>query len=154
MNSSVALGLAVLALIWSAGLARAQQYGTATKAKFMLERAVALLRVSKVTALSEFNDGKDQQFHDRGLYVFCMNSSDAKFTARPNPAMIGTDARSVKINDDPFGQESTTPFKGVPEGSIATIDYMFPIPGTTEPVSNESFVMRAGDQGCAVTYYK
>jgi hypothetical protein len=43
MNSPVALGLAVLALIWSAELARAEQYGTATEAKFMLERAVALL---------------------------------------------------------------------------------------------------------------
>jgi hypothetical protein len=46
MNSPVALALAVLALIWSAGLALAQQYGTATEAKFMLERAVALLTVS------------------------------------------------------------------------------------------------------------
>jgi cytochrome c len=154
MNSPVALGLAVLALIWSAGLARAEQYGTATEAKFMLERAVALLAVSKVTALSEFNDEKDQQFHDRDLYVFCMNISDAKFTAHPNPAMIGTDARSVKINDDPFGQRIYDAIKGVPQGNIATVDYMFPIPGTTEPVSNESFVMRAGDQGCAVTYYK
>lgn len=77
-----------------------------------------------------------------------MNTSDAKFTAHPNPAMIGTDARSVKINDDPFGQRIYDAINGV------TVDYMFPIPGTTEPVSSESFVMRAGDQDCAVTYYK
>jgi hypothetical protein len=113
-----------------------------------------LLTVSKVTAWANSTANKDQQFHDRDLYVFCMNTSDAKFTAHPNPAVIGTDARSVKINDDPIGQRIYNLIKGVPEGSIATIDYMRPIPGTTEPVSNESFVMRAGDQGCAVTYYK
>ena len=84
MNSPVAPGISGIGTdIWSAGLAGAQQYGTATEAKFMLERAVALLTVSKVTALSEFNDEKDQQFHDRDLYVFCMNTSDAKFTAPP-----------------------------------------------------------------------
>lgn len=34
------------------------------------------------------------------------------------------------------------------------MDYEFPKPGTTEPVPKESFVMRIGDQGCGVGYYK
>ncbi len=154
MYSPIALALAALALIWSAGSAGAEQYGTAAEAKFMLERAVALLAASKVTALSEFNDEKDQQFHDRDLYVFCMNTSDAKFTAHPNPAMIGTDARSVKFNDDPFGQRVYDAIKGASEGRVITVDYMFPKPGTTEPVLNETFVVRRGDQSCGVAYYK
>jgi cytochrome c len=154
MYPPIVLALAASALIWSAGSAGAQQYGTAAEAKFMLERAVALLATSKVTALSEFNDEKDRQFHDHDLYVFCMNTSDAKFTAHPNPAMIGTDARSVKFNDDPFGQRVYDAIKGVSEGSVVTVDYMFPKPGTIEPVLNESLMMRGGDQGCGVAYYK
>jgi hypothetical protein len=154
MKAPVAMGLAALALTLSAGAARTEQYGTATEGKFMLERAVALLAASKVTALREFNDEKDRQFHDRDLYVLCMNTSDGKFTAHPNPSMIGTDARNVKINDDPPGQRIYDAIKAEPEGSVVTVDYMLPKPGTTEPISNQSLVMRAGDQGCAVAYYK
>jgi hypothetical protein len=154
MYPPILLTLATSALIWSAASAGAQQYGTAAEAKFMLERAVALVAAGKITALHEFNDEKDQQFHDRDLYVFCINTSDAKFTAHPNPAMIGMDARSVKINDDPFGQRVYDAVRGVSEGSVVTVDYMLPKPGTTEPVLNESFLMRGGDQSCGVAYYK
>ena len=44
--------------------------------------------------------------------------------------------------------------KGSPEGSVATVDYSFPKPGTTEYVPKQSFVTRVGDQGCGVGYYK
>ena len=30
--------------------------------------------------------------------------SDGKFTAHPNPAVMGTDVRALKFKDDPFGQ--------------------------------------------------
>src|SRR5260370_32334526 len=52
-----ASALAALALFWGAGLASAQQSGTAAEAKAMLDRAVAVLKTEfKATALSEFND--------------------------------------------------------------------------------------------------
>jgi len=41
-----------------------------------------------------------------------------------------------------------------PEGSIITIDYEFPKPGTTEPVPKQTLETRIGNQGCGVTYYK
>jgi signal transduction histidine kinase len=154
MNRPIALGLAALALLWSAGLAAAQQSGTAAEAKAMLERSVAALKANKATALSEFNDKNNKQFHDRDLYVFCYNTSDGKFTAHPNPAMMGTDARTLKLKDDSFGQRVYDAIKGSSEGSVVTVDYMFPKPGTSEPVSKESFVTRVGDQGCGVGYYK
>lgn len=145
---------AALALLWSAGLAGAQQSGTAAEAKAMLDRAVAALKANKATALSEFNDKSNKQFNDRDLYVFCVNMSDAKFTATANPALMGTDARALKFKDDPFGQRAYDAIKGSPEGSVVTIDYMFPKPGTTEPVPKETFGTRVGDQGCGVGYYK
>jgi hypothetical protein len=79
--------LAALALLSGAGFSSAQQSGTAAEAKAMFERAVAALKAEfKATALSEFNDKNNNKFHDRDLYVFCMNMSDGKITATTNQA--------------------------------------------------------------------
>ena len=150
-----ASALAVLVLLGCGGLANAQQSGTPAEAKAMFERAVAALKTEfKATALSEFNDKNNNKFHDRDLYVFCMNMSDGKITATANQALIGTDIRTLKAKDDPFGQRIYDAMKGTPEESVATVDYNFPKPGTTEYVPKQSFVTRVGDQGCGVGYYK
>ena len=146
--------LTALALLWSAGFAGAQQSGTAAEAKAMLERAVAALKANEATALAEFNDKTNKQFHDRDLYVFCTNMADGKFTAHPNPALMGTDARALKLKDDPFGQRVFDAIKNSAPGSVITVQYSYPRPGTTEPVPKESFMTRFGDQGCGVGYYK
>ena len=146
---------AALVLLWCAVLANAQQSGTAAEARAMLDRAIAALKTEfKATALSEFNDKNNKQYHDRDLYVFCNSMSDGKVTAHPNAALMGTDARAIKVKDDPLGQRIFDAMKGTPEGSVATVDYSYPKPGTTEPVPKESFVTRVGDQGCGVGYYK
>ena len=93
-----ASALTASALLWSSGLAAAQQSGTAAEAKAMLEHAVTALKAGEATALTEFNDKTNKQFHDRDLYVFCVNMSDGKMTAHPNPALMGTDARALKLN--------------------------------------------------------
>ena len=150
-----ASALAVLVLLWCAGLANAQQSGTPAEARAMLDRAIAALKTEfKATALSEFNDKNNKQYHDRDLYVFCFNMPDGKLTATANPTLIGTDGRTLKFKDDPFGQRVYDAMKGSPEGSVATVDYSFPKPGTTEYVPKQSFVTRVGDQGCGVGYYK
>jgi hypothetical protein len=150
-----ASALAALVLLWNAGLANAQQSGTAAEARAMLDRAAAALKTQfKSTALSEFNDKNNKQYHDRDLYVFCLNMSDGKITATANQTLIGTDVRTLKFKDDPFGQRIYDATKGTPEESVATVDYNFPKPGTTEYVSKQSFVTRVGDQGCGVGYYK
>ena len=150
-----ASALAVLVLLWCAGLASAQQSGTAAEARAMFDRAVAALKTEfKATALSEFNDKNNKQYHDRDLYVFCLNMSDGKITASANQALIGTDIRTIKAKDDSFGQRIYDAMKGTPEQGVATVDYNFPKPGTTEPLPKQSFVTRVGDQGCGVGYYK
>ena len=121
----------------------------------MLDRAVAVLKTEfKATALSKFNDKNNKEFNDRDLYVFCLNMSDGNITATANQALMGTDVRALKFKDDPFGQRVYDTLKGSPEGSVATVDYNFPKPGTTESVPKESFMTRVGDQGCGVGYYK
>jgi hypothetical protein len=147
--------LAALALLSGAGFSSAQQSGTAAEARAMLDRAAAALKTQfKSTALSEFNDKNNKQYHDRDLYVFCLNMSDGKITATANQTLIGSDVRALKFKDDPFGQRIYDATKGTPEESVATVDYNFPKPGTTEYVPKQSFVTRVGDQGCGVGYYK
>ena len=121
----------------------------------MLDHAVAALNTKfKATALSEFNDKNNKEYHDRDLYIFCINMPDGKITATVNPTLVGTDGRTLKFKDDPFGQRIYDAMKGTPEESVATVDYSFPKPGTTEYVAKQSFVTRVGDQGCGVGYYK
>jgi hypothetical protein len=153
-RSLFASALATLILLGCAGLAMAQQSGTAAEAKAMFDRAVATLKTDKAAALSEFNDKNNKEFHDRDLYVFCYNMSDGKFTAHPNPAVMGVDVRTLKFKDDPFGQRQYDASKGSPEGNVTILDYDFAKPGTREPVPKESYITRIGDQGCGVGYYK
>ena len=140
---------AALAVSMSATAAFAQ--GTGPEAKAMLEKGVAALKANKATALANFVK-KDGGFQDRDLYVFCYNTSDGKFTAHVNPALMGTDIRALKEKDgSPLGENI---FKTAKEGTIATVDYKFPKPNTTEPLPKQSFVTVVGDQGCGVGYYK
>src|SRR5580704_11813399 len=113
-----ASALAALVLFCCTGLAAAQQSGTAAEAKAMFDRAVAALKTDKATALNEFNEKNNKQFHDRDLYVFCYNMFDGKFTAHPNPAVMSTDVRALKFKDDPFGQRGYDILKGSSEGSV------------------------------------
>jgi hypothetical protein len=64
---------------------------------------------------------------------------------------VVTDIRALKVKDDPLGQKI---FDQTKEGSVATVSYVFPKPGTTDPVPKESYVTRVGGQGCGVGYYK
>ena len=145
-----ASALAAVALLCGAAIAVAQQFGTAAEAKAMLDKAAAELKAGEAAAVAKFND-KAGGFRDRDLYVFCYNVSDGKFTAHPNPALMGTDIRALKVKDDPLGQKI---FDQTKEGTVTSVNYNFPKPGTTDPVAKESYLTRVGGQGCGVGYYK
>jgi cytochrome c len=155
MNRSLlASTFVALTILFSVGSASSQQSGTPAEAKAMFDRAVVAVKANKAAALSEFNDKNNKQFHDRDLYVFCYNMSDGKFTAHPNPVVMGTDVRNQKFKGDPFGQRGYDQLAGSPEGTVAMLEYYFPKPGASEPVPKRSFTERVGDQGCGVGYYK
>jgi cytochrome c len=151
MKNTIAMGLAAGVLAWATVCAVAQEFGTAAEAKAMLDRAVTELKANEAAALAKFNDKDNKQFHDRDLYVFCFNMSDGKFTAHPNPNLMGADIRNLKVKDDPLGQRI---FDNVKEGMITTADYNFPKPGTSLAVPKQSYVTRVSGQGCGVGYYK
>jgi cytochrome c len=144
---------AALALLGSAVAASAQQSGTAAEAKAMLDHAVATLKAGEPAALAAFNDKGNKEFHDRDLYVFCYDMTDGKFTAHPNPALMGTDVRALKVKDDPLGQRIFDTIKAG-GANVSTVDYNFPKPGTTDPVPKQSYVTMVGKEGCGVGYYK
>ena len=83
-----------------------------------------------------------------------ISTSDGKITAYESPALLNIDIRTLALKDDPIGKRAYEAVQNAPEGSIITIDYQFPKPGTTEPVSKQTLETRIGNQGCGVTYYK
>ena len=117
----------------------------------MLEKAVAELKANEATALAKFNKGEGG-FKDRDLYVFCFDMNARKTTAHFNQSVIGSAPGDIKEKDgSPLGEKV---FAAMKEGTITTVSYNFPKPGTTEPVPKESYVTRVGNQGCGVGYYK
>src|SRR5690349_3697037 len=113
----------MLLLLWTVASVSAQQLGTAEHARAMFDRAISALKSNEATALSEFNDPNNKQFHDRDLYVFCYNMSDGKITAYESPALLNIDVRTLALKDDPIGQRAYQAVQNVPEGSVITIDY-------------------------------
>jgi signal transduction histidine kinase len=147
-----AVPAAVMAL--AAGSAGAQQLGTAAEAKALEERAITELKAGETAALTKFNKA-DGGFRDRDLYVFCYNATTGAFDAHANPALLGTDVRALKEKDgSPLGEKILEKAKAAGEGTIVSITYNFPKPGTTNPVPKESFVARVGNEVCGVGYYK
>ena len=147
-------GLGITALILSVASVSGQQLGTVDQARAMLDRAISALKSNEATALSEFNDPNNKQFHERDLYVFCYDISDGKITAYESPALLNIDVRTLALQDDPIGKRAYDAIENAPEGSIVTIDYKFPKPGTTEPVPKQTLETRIGNQACGVTSYK
>jgi cytochrome c len=133
------------------GVASAQQYGTPAEAKSMFEKAVAALKADRAKAIDMFNKGEGG-FRDKDLYVFCFDAKTGIFNAQVVKNLLGTDIRLVKEKDgSPLGQKI---FDAVKEGSVNTVQYNFPRPGSDVPVAKESYVTAVGNQACGVGYYK
>lgn len=141
----VVVTMAILAV---ASQALAGEFGTAAEAKAMLERAVAAIKADKADALDKFTKGEGG-FKDRDLYPFC-GGPDGNFTAHPK--LVGKSLRELKDKaGKALGEEM---YAVAREGAIGEVSYMWPRPGSNDPVPKVSFVTRVGDQVCAVGYYK
>lgn len=140
--------LVALLVLVLAGAARAGDFGTAAEARAMLDKAVAALKADKPGALATFAKGEGG-FKDRDLYPFC-GGPDGNFTA--HPSLVGKSLKDLKDKaGKALGEEM---YKVAQEAKVAEVAYMWPRPGTTEPVQKVSYVTKVGDQVCAVGYYK
>ena len=149
-----ASGITAVVLLWNAVAFGAQQLGTADDARAMLDRAISALKANEDTALSQFNDPSNKQFREHDLYVFCYNMADGKMTAYESPALLNVDVRSLSLRDDPIGKRTYEAAENAPEGSVVTLDYKLPKPGTTVPAPKQTIEARVGKQSCGVTYFK
>ncbi len=126
----------------------AGNFGTAEEAKAMLEKAVASIKADKSAALAHFVKGEGG-FKDRDLYPFC-GGPDGNFTA--HPSLVGKSLKGLKDKaGKALGEEI---YANAKEGVIGDVSYMWPRPGTTEPVQKVSYITKIDDQVCAVGYYK
>ena len=76
----------------------------------------------------------------------------AKMSAHFNPSLMGQSPQDIKEKDgSPLGEKV---FAAMKEGTVSTVGYNFPRPGSNDPVPKESYVTRVGNQGCGVGYYK
>jgi cytochrome c len=138
-------------LFGETAFAQQSQYATQAEAKAMFDKAVAALNADKAKAIEMFNKGEGG-FRDRDLYVFCFDSKTGIFNAQVVRSLLGTDIRLVKEKDgSALGQKI---FDAVKEGSVNTVQYNFPRPGSDVPVAKESYVTAVGNQACGVGYYK
>ena len=125
------------------------EYGTATEARGMLERATAAVKADAATAIAAFNRN-DPQFRDRDLFVFCFNAEDGKFTA--HEALVGQDVRTIHDKTGkPLGEQI---YQHAKEGQVDTVAYRAPVPGSTEQTSKRVYITRIGAQICGVSFYR
>ena len=148
MLGKILKATSVATLLGTCLAAHAGDFGTADEAKAMLQKATAALKADAAKALAMFTKGEGG-FKDRDLYPFC-GGPDGMFTA--HPSLVGKSLKDLKDKSGKgLGQEI---YSAAQEGKVAEVSYMWPRPGTTEPVQKVSFVTKVGDQVCAVGYYK
>ncbi len=136
-------------LILAAGGALAEEHGSAADAKAMLERAVAALKANEAQALADFNRGA-AGFHDRDLYVFCARLNGT-VDAHIDQTQIGRKLQDqYDLHGVAFGQEMMAVAR---PGKFIEVEYMWPRPGSREPVHKVTFITRVGNQVCGVGYY-
>ncbi len=139
---------AVLAGALQSGILPAADFGTAKEARAMLDRAVAEMKKDPAAAIAKFNNG-EAGFRDRDLYPFCA-TLDGITTA--HPTHVGTNLKELKDKKGKaFGAEM---FKVARVGKVSRVSYMWPKPGSDQPVAKVTYVTKVGNQVCGVGYYK
>jgi len=139
--------LALASVIYSSSV-YASEFGTASEARAMLERAIAALKNNKSTALTAFNN-IDGEYRDRDLYVFC-GGADGIFTAHPKAAGKYSLRRFIDISGEPIGEVMYSVAK---EGNISEVTYLLNRGDNPIPYDKTSLITKVDDQICGVGYY-
>jgi signal transduction histidine kinase len=142
--------LAVLGLGIGAAQAQKGTYGSAAEARAMLDKVLVAVKADKGKAIDLFNKG-ESGFKDRDLQPFCFEADTGRLVAATSATLLGKDIRSLKDKSGKeFGKEL---FASAVEGRVSEVSYLFPRPGTDDPVPKVSFVTGVGGLGCGVGYH-
>ena len=126
--------------------------GTESEARLLLERAVNLMRIDEVVALTMMtipNGG----FYQKDLYPFCIDDSGVLMA---HPYNLGRSIKSMTTDDGVKVGEIM--LKNAKEGEINKISYVLPIftggKITKEKAKKTTFFTRVGKHVCASGFYQ
>lgn len=137
----------LVGLVLPAG-ARAEGSGEATKARAMLDRAIAAVKRDEQAALEAFTKG-EHGFAEGDLYPFCARARSGWVVAHPQ--RLGDNLAMVSdVNGKLFGKEI---LDTAVENTVKEIRYMWPRPGEKTPVRKDTYYTKIDDLVCGVGYY-
>lgn len=139
----------IMSLLMSGPLAHAGDRGTPDEAKAMAVKAAQFLKdAGSVKAFAAFN-AKDNEWHDRDLYVYVL-APDATVLAHGGIAgYIGKNIASLKDVD---GNSITGLINAIPDQGWAEYKWQNPVTKAIE--SKTSYAVKVGDDHVVVGAYK
>jgi signal transduction histidine kinase len=143
-------GIVILFMV--VGLAYAQDRGTSTEAKALLDKAVAFYKASgQAKAFAAFNDAKGQ-FVSKDLYIFALDMNGKILSHGANASLIGKDMMGAKDADGKlFMKEMVEVGKTKVKGAI---DYKWENPKTKKVEQKSSYVEKVDSVILGCGYYK
>jgi len=135
-----------------AGLAYAQDRGTAAEAKTLLDKAVVFYKTNgQDKAFAAFNDSKGQ-FASKDLYIFALDMNGKILSHGANAGLIGKDMMGTKDADGKlFMKEMVETAKTKGKG---TVDYKWENPKTKVVEQKSSYVEKVDGVVLGCGYYK
>lgn len=154
INTSRLVGVfvIVLALLGTAPVVRAGEFGSRDEAKAMVERAAAFYKATgKEKALAEFGNPKGQ-FIDRDLYLIAYALDGIRLSHPYNAKLVGKSAlEAVDFDGKPYGKEIIE--VATSKGS-GWIDYKFTDPTTKKLSDKTTYAMKVDDIIIACGIYR
>ena len=142
----------IIVLMLVAGIAWAQDRGSAGEAKALLDKAVAYYKANgQAKAFAAFNDSKGQ-FASKDLYIFALDMNGKILAHGANAALIGKDMMAAKDADGKlFMKEMVEVGKTKGKGST---DYKWENPKTKKVEQKSSYVEKVDNVILGCGYYK
>ena len=138
-------------LFVNAGFADSEK-GTESEAKALLDRAVNLMRVDEVVALTMMTI-PNGSFHQKDLYPFCFDESGILVS---HPYNLGISIKDFVTEDGVKVGEIM--LRRAKEGEISKVSYVLPVFAngtlTKDKAKKTSFFTRVGNHVCASGFYR
>lgn len=134
---------ALIALLFSATLAFADEFGSKDEAVALVKKGIEYIKsAGPEKAFPEFSDPKGK-FVDRDLYLIVTDLTGTRLAHGQNVKLVGKNiAESTDVSGKPYGKEIVDGAKAAGSGWV---DYMFSDPVTKKVLPKSSYYEKAGD---------
>jgi cytochrome c len=147
------LTIVLVAIVASANLAYASEFGTREEAVAMVKRVQDKFRKDGAEAtFKAVIDQSTKEFHDRDLYPFIYDLNGLNVAHGARPALVGKNLISLKDQD---GKNLIREMIAITTTSgSGWIDYKWPNPITNKIEDKSSYVEKLGDYFVGVGVYR